>query len=143
MGRIEQAVARIEEAKYGKDEEVLEHEFEPDAEVASKLPVPTGWRILITMPESSELTEGGIAKAEETRKLEEIGSVCAFVLTLGPDAYKDKAKFPTGPWCKEGDWVMMRSYSGTRFSIFGKEFRIVNDSSIEAVVGDPRGIMKL
>ena len=61
---------------------------------------------------------------------------------MGPDCYKDYAKFPTGPWCSEGDWVVMRAYSGTRINIHGKEFRLINDDTVEAVVNDPRGIQR-
>ncbi len=76
-------------------------------------------------------------------EIEEIGSICGFVLKMGPDAYEDEKKFPHGPYCNEGDWILMRSYSGTRFKIHGKEFRLINDDSVEAVVEDPRGIEKV
>ena len=94
------------------------------------------------MPDPEEKTEGGIIKATQTLREEEIGSIVGMVLELGPDCYKDPSKFPTGPYCKEGDWVMMRSYSGTRFKLEGKEFRLINDDSVEAVVKDPRGVVK-
>lgn len=109
----------------------------------SQLPEPTGYKILIALPEVEEKTEGGIIKAQETMHLEEVGSIVGLVLKLGPDAYQDKKKFPNGPYCKEGDFVLMRSYSGTRFSIHGKEFRLINDDSVEAVIDDPRGIRKV
>ena len=109
----------------------------------SQLPEPTGYKILIALPEVDEKTEGGIIKAQETMHLEEVGSIVGFVMKLGPDAYEDKKKFPNGPYCKEGDFVLMRSYSGTRFSIHGKEFRLINDDSVEAVIDDPRGIRKV
>jgi co-chaperonin GroES (HSP10) len=73
---------------------------------------------------------------------EEILTTVLFVIKLGPDAYKDTAKFPTGPWCKEGDFIIVRSNSGTRLDIHGKEFRIINDDTVEAVVQDPRGIRR-
>ena len=110
---------------------------------ARQLPDPTGYKILIIMPQVDEKTEGGIIKAQETMHLEEVGSIIGFVLKLGPDAYQDKKKFPNGPYCKEGDLILMRSYSGTRFSIHGKEFRLINDDSVEATVQDPRGIRKV
>lgn len=113
---------------------------EPKA--ASQLPDPKGYKLLIALPEPDEVTEGGIIKAKQTMEIEEIGSICGFVLKMGPDAYDDKKKFPNGPYCNEGDWVLMRSYSGTRFKIHGKEFRLINDDSVEAVVQDPRGIEK-
>jgi len=124
-----------------KMEAVKTEEDEPRK--AHQLPEPKGYKILIALPEPDEKTEGGILKAKETLHVEEIGSICGFVLKLGPDAYKDKSRFPTGPYCKEQDWVLMRSYSGTRFKIHGKEFRLINDDSVEGVVEDPRGIEKV
>ena len=109
----------------------------------SQLPEPTGYKILIALPEVDEKTEGGIIKAQETMHLEEVGSIVGFVMKLGPDAYQDKKQIPNGAYCKEGDLILMRSYSGTRFSIHGKEFRLINDDSVEATVQDPRGIRKV
>ena len=122
----------------------LETESQDSAEPreASKLPNPTGYKILIALPEPEEATEGGILKATQTLQDEEIGSIVGLVLELGPDCYQDKARFPNGPYCKEGDTIIMRSYSGTRFKLKGKEFRLINDDSVEAVVEDPRGIVK-
>ena len=110
---------------------------------ASQLPEPQGYKLLIALPEPDEVTEGGIIKAKQTMEIEEIGSICGFVLKMGPDAYEDEKKFPHGPYCNEGDWILMRSYSGTRFKVHGKEFRLINDDSVEAVVEDPRGIEKV
>lgn len=118
-------------------------EDEDEAEVASQLPVPTGYHILIGLPEIEEKTEGGILKAKSTLEIEEVASIVGFVIAMGPDCYKDEKRFPTGPWCKEGDFVLMRSYSGTRISIHGKEFRLINDDTPEAVVQDPRGIKRV
>ena len=115
---------------------------EPKAKVADRMPHPTGYKILIALPESSDTTDGGIAKAAETMRMEEIGSVCGLVVELGPDCYKDKSRFPGDPYCKEGDWVLMRSYSGTRFAVDETELRLINDDSVEATVEDPRGISK-
>tara|TARA_R100000329_G_scaffold57202_1_gene51801 strand:- start:4 stop:357 length:354 start_codon:yes stop_codon:yes gene_type:complete len=114
-----------------------------EPKTASQLPDPKGYKLLIALPEPDEVTEGGIIKAKQTMEIEEIGSICGFVLKMGPDAYKDDKKFPNGPYCSEGDWILMRSYSGTRFKIHGKEFRLINDDSVEAVVEDPRGIEKV
>ena len=116
---------------------------EEDVEQASQLPVPTGYRILIGLPEIEEKTEGGIIKAQSTISVEETASVVGFVLAMGPDCYKDEKRFPTGPWCKEGDFIIMRAYSGTRISIHGKEFRIINDDTPEAVIDDPRGVSRV
>jgi len=114
-----------------------------EARKAKALPEPVGYRILIAIPEKEQATEGGILLPEETRKREEAASVVGMVLKLGPDAYGDSERFPKGPWCKEGDFIVMRSYSGTRLEVHGQEFRIINDDSIEAVVEDPRGIKKV
>lgn len=117
--------------------------IEKQPQTASQLPVPTGYKLLIGLPEIDEKTSGGIIKADETRRIEEVGSVVGFVIDMGPDAYADKNRFPNGPYCKQGDFIIMRAYSGTRLSIHGKEFRLINDDSVEAVVDDPRGIAKI
>lgn len=110
-----------------------------DARKAHQLPDPAGYKILIAIPEIEEKTEGGILKPTELLDREQVASTVGFVLKLGPDAYKDEKKFPSGPYCKEGDFILMRSYSGTRIKIHKKEFRLINDDSVEAVVEDPRG----
>jgi co-chaperonin GroES (HSP10) len=110
--------------------------------IAKQLPEPSGYRILIALPEADEKTEGGIIKAASLVERESVGSICGFVIKLGPDAYNDERRFPNGPYCEEGDWILMRSYTGTRFLVHGKEFRLINDDSVEAVVQDPRGIVK-
>ena len=110
---------------------------------AKQLPVPKGYKILIALPDIEETTKGGIIKASETRRVEEVGSIVGFVLEMGDDCYQDKNRFPNGPYCEKGDWIIMRSYSGTRFMVHGKEFRLINDDSVEAVVQDPRGIVKV
>ena len=111
-------------------------------EKPTQLPVPTGYKLLIGLPDVSEKTEGGILKSADTVRTEQVGSVVGFVLDMGPDAYKDTKRF-SQPYCKIGDFIIMRSYSGTRLSIYGKEFRIINDDSVEAVVNDPRGVAKV
>ena len=114
-----------------------------DTEKAKQLPEPSGYHILIGIPESEEKTDGGILKARQTIEIEETATIVGFVLKLGPDCYKDKKRFPSGSWCKEGDFIIMRAYSGTRISIHGKEFRLINDDTVEAVVEDPRGISRV
>lgn len=109
---------------------------------AKQLPEPTGYKMLVALPEVEETYESGLIKADMTRQAEEITTVVAFVIKMGPDCYKDSAKFPTGPWCKEGDFVILRAYSGTRLKVHNKEFRLINDDSVEAVVQDPRGITR-
>jgi len=114
----------------------------PVEDRASQLPVPCGYKLLIMLPVAEERTEGGIIKAEATKKSEEVGSVTGFVHSMGPDAYTDKNRFPNGPYCKVGDFIIMRAYSGTRLIIHDTEFRLINDESVDAVVTDPRGIRK-
>jgi co-chaperonin GroES (HSP10) len=109
---------------------------------ARQLPDPRGYKILIALPDPDREFDGGILKSNKTLHEEEIGSIVGMVVKLGPDCYNDKKRFPTGPFCTEGDWIVMRSYSGTRFKIHGKEFRLINDDSVEAVIEDPRGIVK-
>ncbi len=123
--------------------EKLDPSEDESAEKAKQLPEPKGYKILIAMPGAEEMTEGGIIKAAVTRQLEEVGAMYGMVLKLGPDAYADKKRFPNGPYCKEGELILMRSYSGTRFKIHGKEFRLINDDSVEAVIDDPRGLEKI
>lgn len=116
----------------------------PEQVKAKVVPAPTGWRILCVVPEVKETFEGSsIVKAETVKHAEEITSHVLFVLKVGPDAYKDKAKFPSGPWCKEGDFVLCRAYAGTRFKVFGREFRLLADDQIDGVVEDPRGISRV
>ena len=114
-----------------------------DAEVASQLPEQKGYRILIALPEPEDKTEGGIYKTETELYTEEIATVVGFVLKMGKDCYDDKKKFPSGAWCKEGDWIIFRAFTGTRLKIHGKEFRIINDDNVEAIVQDPRGIERI
>lgn len=112
---------------------------------ASALPTPTGWKLLCIVPEVDQKIAGttlDLVRDTATMRQEEHATTVLFVLRMGPDAYKDKTKFPSGPWCKEGDFVLVRTYSGTRFKIFGKEFRILNDDQVECVVQDPRGITR-
>lgn len=113
-----------------------------EAEKAKQLPNPSGYRILCAIPEVEEAFESGILKSDETRRHDELLTTILFVIALGPDCYKDTARFPSGPWCKEGDFVLVRPNAGTRVVIHGREFRIINDDSVEAVVQDPRGISR-
>ena len=118
---------------------------EPEVPVedrATQLPTPSGYRILCAIPEVEDKTFGGIIKADETKKFEELTTPVLFVVKLGPDAYADERKFPTGAWCKEGDFVLTRPHAGSRVKIHGREFRIINDDSVEGVVEDPRGISR-
>jgi len=112
---------------------------------AGALPTPTGWKLLCVVPEVEQKIAGtslDLVRDTATMRQEEHATTVLFVLRVGPDAYKDTAKFPNGAWCKEGDFVLVRTYSGTRFKIFGKEFRLINDDQVDAVVEDPRGLTR-
>jgi co-chaperonin GroES (HSP10) len=111
-------------------------------EKARQLPEPSGYRILVAIPEIEEKYDSGLLKAGQTVHYEEVLSTVFFVVKLGPDCYKDDKRFPNGPWCKVGDFILARPNSGTRLKIHGREFRIINDDSVEAVVEDPRGISR-
>lgn len=111
-------------------------------EKGKQLPKPSGYHILVAIPEADKEHEGGILKADTTLAMEEILSTVFFVVEMGPDCYKDEKRFPTGPWCKQGDFILARPNTGTRLKIHGREFRIINDDSVEAVVQDPRGITR-
>jgi co-chaperonin GroES (HSP10) len=115
---------------------------EAAARAAKQLPDPSGYRILCSIPQIEKQVESGLLKADITMHHEELLTTVLFVLKLGPDCYKDPARFPSGPYCKEGDFILVRPHAGTRVKIHGVEFRIVNDDSVEAVVEDPRGIRR-
>ena len=119
---------------------VVPTENEEEPRKAHQLPEPQGYKLLIALPDPEEKTEGGIIKSAKSLQEESVGSITGMVLKMGKDAYADKKRFPSGAYCKEGDWIMMRSYSGTRFMVHGQEFRLINDDSVEAVIEDPRGI---
>lgn len=111
-------------------------------EKATQLPKPSGYRILCAIPEAEKEHDGGILKSDETMRNEETLTTVLFVIDLGPDCYVDRVKFPTGPWCKKGDFILVRPHAGTRLVIHNKEFRIINDDTVEGVVSDPRGIRR-
>lgn len=114
-----------------------------DGEKADALPKPTGFRMLCIVPKVDQKFENSeLLKADTVMRNEELTTNVLFVLRMGPDAYKDTTRFPTGPWCKEGDFILVRTYAGTRFTIFGKEFRLIADDEVAAVVSDPRGIAR-
>jgi len=117
--------------------EVTEDEFE------AQLPKPVGYKVLVAMPVVEEAFEGSdLLKSVTTKNHEQIMSIIGLVLDMGEQAYSDVERFPTGAWCEEGDYVMFRANTGTRFTIGGLEYRLMNDDSIEAVVADPRGIQR-
>ena len=117
--------------------ELTEEEFE------AQLPKPVGYRVLVALPSVEETFDGSdLIKAPTTKHHEYIMSIIGLVIDVGDQCYADKERFPTGPWCKTGDYVMFRANTGTRFTVDGLEYRLMNDDSIEAVVADPRGIQK-
>ena len=109
---------------------------------AKQLPDPAGYRILCAIPEIENKYDSGIIKADITQQHEELLTTVLFVIKMGPDCYKDESRFPSGAWCKEGDFILVRPHAGTRVKIHGQEFRIINDDSVEGVVQDPRGISR-
>lgn len=109
---------------------------------AKQLPQPSGYKILCAIPDIEEKHESGIIKADITKKHEEILATVYFVVALGPDCYTDTERYPTGPWCKAGDFILVRPHTGTRIKIHGKEFRIINEDSVDGVVQDPRGVSR-
>jgi len=111
-------------------------------EKAKQLPTPSGYRILCAIPEQDKEFDSGIIKADETIMIEETLTTVLFVVAMGPDCYKDPSRFPTGPYCEVGDFVLIRPNAGTRLVIHGKEFRMINDDSVEGTVDDPRGIRR-
>jgi co-chaperonin GroES (HSP10) len=113
-------------------------------EKARQVPDPATYHILCVLPDiEEEYGDSGLVKAGQTMHYEELLSPVLFVVKLGPDAFKDEKRFPSGPSCKVGDFVLVRPNTGTRIKIHGKEFRLINDDSVEAVVQDPRGITRL
>jgi chaperonin GroES len=110
-----------------------------DAKILRKLPVVSGYKLLIAMPEMKEKTAGGVLLPPSVKNQEQTASILGFVIRVGADAYADKNRYPSGPWCKVGDWVVFRSYSGTRFKYANQEYRIVNDDTIDGVVPEPDG----
>ena len=112
-------------------------------ERAKQLPTPATYHLLCVLPEIDDKYDSGLVKSGQTLHFEEVMSPVLFVVGMGPDAYADKTRFPSGPSCKVGDFVLVRPNTGTRVRIHGREFRIINDDSVEAVVQDPRGISRV
>ena len=115
---------------------------EQEKELETQIPKPVGYRILVALPNVEETFESGIAKANSTKHEEYVLSIIGAVIDMGEQAYADKDRFPLGPWCKQGDYVMFRANTGTRFKVGTQEYRLMNDDSIEAVVADPRAISR-
>jgi len=148
-------VSALEE-KWAKDKEeigpVLDDAYNEDGSLAvdnleetvrNRIPKPTGWRIVLLPYKGAEKTKGGIVLADQTREKQQITTVCAYVLAVGPLAYKDTVKFPEGAWCKEGDWIIFGRYAGARIGLDGGEIRIINDDEVLAVINDPEDILHM
>ena len=127
------------EAKYeAEDKETKE---ETESTNLEKLPNPTGWRLLVMPFAVKEKTEGGIIIAQESLDKARIATNCGYVVKMGPMAYGDKEKFPTGPWCKEKDWVIFARYAGSRLPIEGGEVRLLNDDEVLGTIKDPESVL--
>lgn len=111
-------------------------------EKATQLPDPATFHLLCAIPDTDKAYESGIIKADSTKHYEELMTAVLFVVKIGPDAYRDTARFPTGPACKVGDFVLVRPNTGTRLKIHGREFRLIADDSVQATVLDPRGVAR-
>jgi len=119
--------------------------YRPEAtadEKATQLPRPSGYKILCAIPETDKEYDSGLVKADETLRIEEALTTVLFVVKLGPDCYTDKERYPSGPWCKEGDFILVRPHVGSRLVIHGREFRMINEDTVDGVVDDPRGIRR-
>ena len=120
---------------------VKKSEPKKEKNITQLLPKPTGWRILVLPFKMSEKTKGGVILNESTLEKQQVASQCGNVLAMGPDAYGDKQRFPDGPWCKVGDWVMFARYAGSRIKIEGGEVRLLNDDEVLATVEDPTDVL--
>ena len=123
------------------DESVM-HKQVTDEELEASMPRTVGYKVLVSLPSVSDTYESGIAKSEKERHIEETYSVVGRVIDVGPDAYKDPVKFPSGPWCKLGDWVVFRALTGSRFKVYSQEVRMIDDTSVEGIVDDPKGLTR-
>ena len=114
-----------------------------DKSLKERIPSPTGWRIVVLPYKGKAKTSGGVYLPDQVIETNEISTTVGYVLKVGDLAYKDKQKFPTGPWCKEGDWIMFARYAGSRFKIEGGEVRILNDDEILASILDPEDVINI
>ena len=106
-----------------------------------KLPKPTGWRLLVLPFKMKETTKGGLVLAETTLERQQVASQVGLVMAMGPQCYKDKERYPEGPWCKEKDWIMFARYAGSRIKIDGGEMRLLNDDEVLATIDSPEDIL--
>lgn len=131
------------ESAYVAPEKVVLDPSKIEASVLERMPQPSGWRILILPYKGAAKTKGNVFLPEEYVERQSLATVVAYVLAIGPDAYKDQTKFPNGPWCKKGDWVMIGRYAGARFRIEGGEVRIINDDEVIATIIEPSDVLTL
>ncbi len=134
------SVVSLQKAYIEPQEKILDPD-KLDQSSLERLPKPTGWRLLILPYRGKGQTEGGVLLPDQTIDRESVATVCGYVLSVGPLAYKDKEKFPEGAWCAEKDWVIFGRYAGARFKIDGGEVRILNDDEVIAVIQDPEDIL--
>jgi co-chaperonin GroES (HSP10) len=137
---VPDVVMNFDKATETKEEIVEEKSVEEVVSQTDILPQPTGYRVLILPRGRSAVTDGGIQLVSETIERDTVSSVVGYVISLGPDAYKDAVKFPEGAWCKEGEWVLFGRYAGARFKIDGGELRLLNDDEILARIPDPEAV---
>ena len=123
--------------KYDKEPKKVEKDLTSET---AKLPIPTGWRLLVLPFKHKQKTKGGIIVTDSTIEKSQVASTCGLVLKVGPDAYKDKKRYPEGPWCKKGTWVVFARYAGSRIKIDGGEVRLLNDDEVLATVENPEDI---
>jgi chaperonin GroES len=140
--KVEDNLVSLKEAYVNLEDKVLDP-TKIESSMMERMPAPTGWRILILPYRGKGKTEGGILLPDAVIDRESLATVCGYVLRLGPLAYVDTEKFPSGPWCKEKDWVIFGRYAGSRFKIDGGEVRILNDDEIIAVIQDPEDILHI
>ena len=131
-------LALEESLKKSADEEEAKRNKAPEA---IHLPKPTGWRILVLPFQPKRITKGGVHIADTAAERQHVATVCGLVLAMGEDCYSDKKRYPRGPWCKKGDWVMFARYAGSRFKIEGGEIRILNEDEVLATIQDPEQIL--
>jgi len=134
------------EDKYKEEDKIVEPTKEPlnpenIKSVVDELPTPSGWRLLVLPFTPKEKTSGGIIIAQESLDRLRIATNCGYVLKIGPLAYHDKERYPTGPWCKKGDWVIFARYAGSRLPIEGGEVRILNDDEVLGTIPDPESVL--
>ena len=139
---LEKEVPKHRNALEEKYQDVKEKEpLNPDNIQKSQLPTPSGWRLLVLPFTPREKTKGGILIAQESLEKLRIATNCGYVLKIGPLAYHDHDKFPTGPWCKTGDWIIFARYAGSRLPIEGGEVRILNDDEVLGIIKDPESVL--